>query len=101
MLNKDSVKDNVLKVAHVLEGLASQIQMNLHQGKDIVDLANELAHSSSTFVFTVGALYALDKAPMTARPVTPTVVSNPNNTVVNKKSVFYNVRDSLGRFARV
>ena len=93
MSNLNNVRNDVKQVAQVIEQLAHQVQLDLEQGKDIVGIANELARNSSTFVFTMGALYTLGQTKAT-------VVGSPNQTVSSNKN-FYNVRDSFGRFVRV
>lgn len=97
MSNTKSVRNDIKQLAQQIENLAQQVQVNVDQGKDIIMVANELVRNSSTFVFTLGEMYALEQTKGSKR-VKTTTVSNPNNTVSRN---YYNVRDSSGRFVRV
>lgn len=100
MSNSSTVRNEVSKLAQQIEELARQVQDRIAQGNDPLMVANELARSSSVFVFTLGEMYALEESSKAAKTtsVKATTVSNPSNTV---RKNFYNVRDSLGRFTRV
>lgn len=99
MSNTKNTRNEIKQVAQQIEQLAKQVQSNLDQGKDIFGLANELARNSSTFVFTLGALYSLESQSNNgSSKVITTTVSNPNQTASRK---YHNVRDSFGRFVRV
>jgi phosphoglycerol transferase MdoB-like AlkP superfamily enzyme len=101
MSNTSNVRNDVKQLAQQIESLAQQVQTTVDQGKDPIPLANELARNSSTFVFTLGALYALEQSGTKSKSKTTvktTTVSNPSNTVSRN---YHNVRDSSGRFARV
>src|SRR5271166_2681358 len=101
MSNTSNVRNDIKQLAQQIESLAQQVQITVDQGKDPIALANELARNSSTFVFTLGALYALEQKNGKSKSkttVTATTVSNPNNTVSRN---YYNTRDSSGRFVRV
>lgn len=93
MDNIKTVRNVITQIAQQIENLARQVQTNMSQNKDIITPANELARNASTFVFTLGEMYALQSG----KKVKGTTVSNPNNTARN----YHNVRDSLGRFTRV
>ena len=95
-----NTRNEVKQLAQHIEQLAKQVQANLDQGKDIFGLANELARNSSTFVFTLGALWILENNSSSAgtSKVKATTVSNPNKTATHK---YHNVRDASGRFVRV
>jgi hypothetical protein len=98
MSKTDVVRNEVSKLAQQIETLARQVQDSLAQGRDPIGLANELVRNSSTFVFTLGEMYALEESNKGSNKVKTTVVSNPNNTSARN---YHNVRDSLGRFSRV
>lgn len=93
MDNIKTVRTVITQIAQQIENLARQVQTNMSQNKDIITPANELARNASTFVFTLGEMYALQSG----KKVKGTTVSNPSNTARN----YHNVRDSLGRFTRV
>lgn len=100
MSKLSNVRNDIKQVAQQIERLAKQIQFDLDQGKDIIEVANELARNSSTFVFTLGALYTLEElSNSVTKTIAVTTVSNPNGT--SQRSYYHNVRDSYGRFARV
>jgi hypothetical protein len=94
MSNTSTVRNEVSKLAQQIEDLARQVQDAISRGTDPISLANELVRNSSTFVFTLGEMYALEES---GKKVKGTTVSNPNKTNRN----YHNVRDSLGRFTRV
>jgi hypothetical protein len=101
MSNSNTVRNEVSKLAQQIEALARQVQDKISQGSDPLGVANELARSSSVFVFALGEMYALEEmSKTTGKTVKVTTVSNPNNTA-RSKSNYHNVRDSLGRFTRV
>lgn len=94
----NTTRNEVKQLAQTLESLAHEIQVRLEVGDGILDIANELARNSSTFVFTLGSMYALDElgnitisTKKKSRLTTPSISVHPN---------FHNVRDSRGRFAR-
>ncbi len=94
-----AIRNEVSKLAQQIETLARQVQDKLATGADPIGVANELARNSSTFVFALGEMYALEEAGVKGKKsVKVTTVSNPNNT---KPRNYHNVRDSLGRFTRV
>jgi len=99
MASNNSVRNEIKQVAKIIEKLAQQVQTNLDQGADVIPVANELARNSSTFVFTLGALYASEQLGVSGgkRTVKTTMVSNPNKT---RYSNFHNKRDASGRFIR-
>lgn len=94
MSNTNNVRNDIKQVAQIIEKLAQQIQTGIDQGLPIMATANELVRNNSTFTFTLGALYALEQP----KSVKTTTVSNPSGTTTHK---YHNVRDSLGRFAKI
>lgn len=94
-MNSSIVRNELNKYAQQIETLARQVQDKLSQGDDPLATANELVRNSSTFVFVLGEMYALETS---GKSVKTTTVSNPNNT---KARNYHNVRDSHGRFTRV
>jgi len=109
MSNSNEVRNELSKLAQQIEALAKQVQSTLSQNGDPVALANELFRNSSTFVYTLGGMAALEGRMLltsVGRPVQSTVVSNPNNTATGPSKARYrnnySVRDSkTGRFTRV
>lgn len=91
---KNSNRNEVNRLAQQIENLAKQVQDKLSQGADPIGVANELVRNSSTFVFALGEMYALEGK---SKLVRGTTVSNPNN--INRN--YHNVRDASGRFTRV
>jgi hypothetical protein len=94
MSNLNTTRNEIKKLAQAMETLAHEVQVKLDTGSDILMLANELVRNNSTFVFTVGEMYALEQLG-TTRTVTATKVSS-GSTSRN----YHNVRDSHGRFVR-
>ncbi len=83
-----TVRTVLNKYAQQIESLAKQVQTTLTAGGNPLTVAHELVRNSSTFVFVLGEMYALEavgKSKTTSRKAnktTATVVSNPNNTPV-------------------
>ena len=98
MSNTNTVRNDIKQIAQQIESLAQQVQTALDQGKDIIGTANELVRNSSTFVFALGEMFALETVGKSGKKVKATAVSNPSNTTSRN---YHNVRDSLGRFKRV
>lgn len=94
---QNSNRNEVKQLAKTMESLAHEIQVLLDSGAPILGVANELARNSSTFVFTLGGMYALDELGTTS-----TKLAAKSTTSVSTSSLrnFHNVRDSLGRFTR-
>jgi|SRR5208283_723594 len=110
MSNSNEVRNELSKLAQHIEALAKQVQSTLSQNGDPVALANELFRNSSTFVYTLGGMAALEGRMLlssTGKQVQSTVVSNPNNTTsrptsLNRYRNNHKVRDTkTGRFVRV
>lgn len=94
MDNIKTVRNVITQIAQQIENLARQVQTNMSQNKDIITPANELARNASTFVFTLGEMYALQNG----KKVKGTAVSNPNGTATNYR---HSRRDTAtGRFVR-
>ena len=94
MSNKNTIRNEVNRLAQAIENLARQVQDKLASGADLIGPANELVRNSSTFTFTLGEMYALEES---GKKVKVTTVSNPSGTPRN----YHNVRDSLGRFKKI
>jgi hypothetical protein len=88
------IRNELTKYAQQIETLAKQVQTQLASGSTPLFTANELVRNSSTFVFVLGELSALEGS----KTVKATTVSNPSGT---QNRNYHNVRDSLGRFTRV
>ncbi len=93
-----TVRNELTKYAQQIENLARQVQNQLASGAAILPTANELVRNSSTFVFVLGELSALESTKTGGKKVKTTTVSNPSGT---QSRNYHNVRDSLGRFTRV
>lgn len=90
-------RNDVKQVASVIENLARQVQEKADSGSDLIALAEELVRNNVTFIFTVGEVFALERAGLVGKTVAATTVSNPNKTVRNYSN-HHKVRDSRGRF---
>lgn len=110
MSKNNEVRNELSKLASKIESLAMQVQNTLSQGGDPVALANELFRNSSTFVYTLGGMVALEGRMLlspTGKQVKSTVVSNPNKTTLSPTTKArygnnHNLRDTrTGRFVRV
>lgn len=85
-----TTRDDVKKLAITIEALAKEVQSELDNNGDFLSTANELVRNSSTFVFALGEVYALEQASLPGQSVKARVV-NAN---------YHNVRDSHGRFTK-
>lgn len=94
MSNSNVVRNELTKYAQQIESLAKEVQNKLATGGDPLSVANELVRNSSTFIFTLGEMYALESS---GKQVKAKSVSNPNSTPRN----YHSKRDALGRFSRV
>ncbi len=109
MSNSNEVRNELSKLAQKIEDLAKQVQSTLSQSGCPVALANELFRNSSTFVYTLGGMVALEGRMLLStagKTVQSAVVSNPNGTTTSSthKARYrnsHNVRDKNGRFTRV
>jgi hypothetical protein len=92
--NTDTARNELNKYAQQIENLAKQVQTQLTQGASVLMTANELVRNSSTFIFVLGELSALQAS---GKQVQATVVSNPSGTKPN----WWRERDpSTGRFLK-
>lgn len=94
-----ATRNDVKQFAEKIEALAKEVQVKLDNGGDFLSVANELVRNNSTFVFTIGEVYALEQAGV-SKPVKAKVVSNVGGTTGVKHN-YHNVRDSRGRFLKV
>ncbi|HEY5268686.1 MAG TPA: hypothetical protein VII94_06240 [Candidatus Saccharimonadales bacterium] len=97
MTSSSTIRNEVSKLAQQIETLARRVQDQITQGGDVIVAANELARNSSTFVFTLGEMYAIEESGKKTKTINMIPVSTLNNPLHKK---FHNVRDSLGRFTR-
>lgn len=93
---QNSTRNEVKQLAKTMESLAHEVQILLDSGANILGVANELARNSSTFVFTLGSMYALDELGSTLGSATTSSKIRAKGTGSARN--FHNVRDSLGRF---
>ena len=85
-----STRNDVKQLAAQIEVLAKRVQENLDGKGDFLSAANELVRNSTTMVFALGEVYAMENA----KP------SKAKSSVAKKaytSRVYY--RDALGRFA--
>lgn len=94
-MQSTTTRNEIKQLAQTMETLAREVQVRLDAGSDILVLGNELVRNSSTFVFTLGEMYALERVGSTSS-VTATKVSSGTPSARN----YHKVRDSLGRFTR-
>lgn len=90
-------RNDVKQVAGVIENLARQVQEKVDSGGDLISLAEELVRNNVAFIFTVGEVFALERAGLAGKTVAATTVSNPSKTARNYSN-HHNLRDSRGRF---
>lgn len=90
-----TTRNEVKQLAKTLENLAHEVQVLLDSGSNILGVANELARNSSTFVFTLGSMYAEDTGTVSSKK---TKARSTSSTSTPSSRNFHNVRDSLGRF---
>lgn len=90
-------RNDVKQLAGVIENLARQVQEKVDNGGDLIALSEELVRNNISFTFTIGEVFALERAGLLGKTVAATTVSNPNKTVRNYSN-HHNLRDSRGRF---
>jgi hypothetical protein len=90
-----ATRNDVKQLALQIENLAKEVQVKVDKGDDLIALSEELVRNNITFIFTLGEVFAVERA-SAGKSVTARTVSNPNNTSRN----YHNLRDSNGRFAR-
>lgn len=93
-MNSTDVLNQVKQLAANIKLSAHEVLLRLESGKDILATAHELVRDSSTFVFTLGEMYALKQAGTTTRTAHKTT-----GTPVASRN-YHNMRDSRGRFTR-
>ena len=98
-MTDQTTRNEIKQLAKTLENLARDIQVKLDNGGNIMPTANELARSSSTFVFTLGGMYALENSGVSRGNVTTKTVSKSTPSTSSSPN-YHNVRDTLGRFTR-
>lgn len=96
MSKKQTVRNELSKYAQQIEFLAQEVQKKLSQGLDVIVLSNELVRNSSTFVFTLGEMYALE-----SKGVGNAVKSTPSGLKNSTPRNYHNLRDASGRFVKV
>lgn len=90
--NYNVSKKDVKDLASQVETLAKEVQNRIDNGADYYLVANELIGRTTTFVFAMGEVYAVEQVG-TGKTAQAKVVrkGNPN---------YHNVRDSRGRFTK-
>ena len=84
-----ATRNDVKRLAANIEALAKKVQENLDGTGDFLSAANELVRNSTTMVFALGEVYALENGSKTTKKVA--------SQTVNKSYK----RDSRGRFTKV
>lgn len=90
----NTTRSDVKQLAVQIENLAKEVQSKLDNGGDCLAVANELVRNSTTFVFTLGEVYALEQT-SSNKKLKAKRVSNPG------ASTRQYARDNRGRFSRV
>lgn len=85
---KQTTRSDIKVLAQQIENLAKEVQSSIDNNGDVIGTANELVRNSTTFVFALGEVYALEQAGITALKRR---VGNPN---------YHNIRNARGQFAR-
>jgi hypothetical protein len=89
-----ATRNDVKQFASKIEALAKEVQSKVDNGDDYLSVANELMRNSTTLVFTIGEVYAIEQSG-SGKKVKATTVKTGN---VNRN--YHNVRDNNGRFTR-
>ena len=88
-----ATRNDVKQFASKIEALAKEVQSKVDKGDDYLTVANELMRNSTTLVFTIGEVYAIEQTGGAGKKVKATTVKTAN---VNRN--YHNVRDNNGRF---
>lgn len=96
-----ATKNDIKTLAQQIEALAKEVSSTIDNGGDILSVANKLVRDSTTFVFTLGEVHAVEQlskggVKVGKKVVKPTKVPSSVNTLN-----YHNVRDSHGRFMKV
>lgn len=84
-----TTRDDVKQLAATIESLAKKVQLQLDTDGDLtLDAATELVRNSTTFVFALGEVHAMEQVEKANR-----------NTKTNNLN-YHDVRDTHGRFAK-
>ncbi len=94
-MSYSATRNDIKQYAEKIEALAKEVQSKLDSGADYIPAANELMRNSTTLVFTIGEVYAIEQSSGTTKKVKATTVKAGN---VNRN--YHNVRDAGGRFTR-
>ncbi len=86
----NTTRNDVKVLAQQIENLARDVQSKLDNGADFLASANELVRNTTTFVFSIGEIYALEQS---GKGKVRQVKSGSNLN-------YHNVRDNLGRFTK-
>jgi hypothetical protein len=89
-----ATRNDVKQFAQKIEALAKEVQVNIDNGCEFISVANELVRNNSTFVFTIGEVYALEQVGASKSVKAKVVATSANHN-------YHNVRDSRGRFLKV
>ena len=94
-----ATRNDVRHFAQKIEALAKEVQAKLDSGQDFLNVANELVRNNSTFIFTIGEVYALEQTGN--KSVKAKVVKAQAVNGSAAKHNYHDVRDSRGRFLKV
>lgn len=88
-----ATKNDIKALAQQIETLAKEVSSIIDKGGDVLSVANKLVRDSTTFVFTLGEVHAVDQLAKVNGQVVKAVPSVKNLN-------YHNLRDSLGRFKK-
>jgi hypothetical protein len=88
-----ATKNDIKTLAQQIENLAKEVATTIDSGGDVLSVANRLVRDSTTFVFTLGEVHAVEQL---AKSVSQPAVKKVSSVNAN----YHNVRDSLGRFKK-
>ncbi len=91
-----STRNDVKQLAAQIEVLAKRVQENLDGKGDFLAAANELVRNSTTMVFALGEVYAMENSKL---PVQAKAKSSVAKKVYTQKPGRVYYRDQRGRFA--
>lgn len=88
-----ATKNDIKNFAQKIESLAKEVVNRVDNNGDILTAANDLVRSSSTFVFVLGEVHAVEQ-------LTKDNVKSDKKVCSSKIHNYHNLRDSFGRFKK-
>ncbi len=95
--------NDIKKFAQQIEDLAHDVQAQINRGDDYILTANELVRTTSTLVFTLGEVHALEQSGLNKLTQAVQSMAARKTTSVPAARTYsnnHNVRAANGRFAR-